>query len=203
MKIMTKDIVKKEASNLEDLLRYESAAVAAKKEKYEPQYALIAMDNFYKSILKESDPIIGKALSEAQEGLKLGSETGNPTLTNYGLKLAIATYSGKYEKTFAESKVSDLIGNYLGGLCNITDDAKEGILKYKDSSLLDLSKKIKDKETKDEEKQDIAKAMQSLEMLKDLRLESAYIKLKKKSTEETLEALYKKEDKKDSKKKGK
>ena len=84
---------------LDDLIRYESAAVAAVNVKKDSELAIASMSNFYRGILKEDDPIISKALQEAMSG-------GEAGISNLGVVQAIGVYGGKYENAFQSTKFS-------------------------------------------------------------------------------------------------
>jgi hypothetical protein len=198
---MTEKEEPKKKSTLEDLLRYESVAVASMKEKDDPALALSAMyDFYYKSLgIPNNDPVMGRVFAEAQEGLQYGMQTGNPTITHLGLKQAMGLYHGQYEKAFAESSLGDL-NSYLGGVCSIPDGLKSVISKYKDLTYKVLAEKLKDKEASKEIKEEIGKVLQSVNMLKEYKLESSYTKIKKKGIEENLSEMYKPKEKSEDKK---
>jgi hypothetical protein len=196
---MTEKEEPKKKSTLENLLRYESVAVASMKEKDDPALALGAMYDFYKSLGVANDPIIVKAFAESQEGLQYGMQTGNPTITNLGLKQAMGFYGGQYEKAFIESSFGDL-SSYLGGICSLPKGLNEVISRYKDVTYKVLAEKLKDKEAGKELKEEIGKVLQSVNMLKEFKLDSYYMKIKKKGIEENLSEMYKPKEKSEDKK---
>ncbi len=171
---------------LEDLTRYESAAVAASNVKKDNQLAVVALGDFYKNILDEDDPIINKSLQEAASG-------GEAGLTNYGVAQAIQSYSGKYEKAFNSTKFSELV-NYLEEGYSIPEEAKSALSEYNESTLEDLSKKTKDKEISDEDKEKIGKAYQAINTLRDRKLREKTLSIFNSLTTQTLESLYPKEN---------
>src|SRR3989344_86627 len=89
---------------LDDLARYESAAVAAMNAGKENGLAVTAMADFYKGIYGkdfEGDVVIQRSLKEAAVG-------GDESITNSDIFMNIGIYGKKYERAFASTKFSDL-----------------------------------------------------------------------------------------------
>jgi len=168
--------------SLEDLIRYESAAVAVAKEKERPDISLQAISNFYNQLIGEDDPIIASALNDAQRGLQLGAQTGNPIITNTGVKSAIIIYGGKYEKVFANTKVFNLV-TYLGDSYNIPETVEQRILEYQDSLYKDLIEKAKENEV-------AKKVVSALALLKNYKLERKYVDIYKENIDESLKEMF-------------
>lgn len=174
---------------LDDLIRYESAAVAAVNVKKDSELAIASMSNFYRGILKEDDPIISKALQEAMSG-------GEAGISNLGVVQAIGVYGGKYENAFQSTKFSELV-KYLTDGYNISNEAKEALGKYNEMTLVDLSKNAKDEKTSKEEKEAFQKAFIALNALKERKLRAASLSIIGENTSELLSQLYPKEEKKE------
>jgi hypothetical protein len=172
---------------LDDLTRYESAAVAASNAEKDKQLAVSAMSDFYKNIFGEDDPIIQKSLQEAAAG-------GDENISNLGVIQAMQVYYGKYEKAFNSIKLSDLV-TYLSDGYKIPEQAKKALGKYKENSLEELTTKAKSEGISDEEKQDIAKTVQAISILKNRKLKEKTVYIFNDITSQTLEALYAKEEK--------
>lgn len=182
---------------LDDLIRYESAAVAAVNVEKEKDLAMLAIENQYRVILGkdfDSDPVYRKALNEAKEG---GEKYG---ITNSGIANAIETYSTKYEIYFASTKFSDLI-KYLTEGFSIPEQAKEALSAYNDITLADLAKKMKEGEIAKEDKEKIQKAVQAIGMLKERRLRAKTMEMYNGVVKKNLESLYPKEEKKEGEEK--
>jgi len=178
---------------LEDILRYESAAVAATNVENEKEIAVLAMKSLYKTILgKDSDdPIYQNALAEAHAGIETGAG-----ITNLGVVKAIGIYTQKYEKAFASTKMSD-VTKYLTDGFKISDEVKSAFEIYKDMTVADVAGKLKDKEISKEDKEALDKAMQAINMLKERRLRSKSLDIYNDVIKQNLEGLYpKKEEKK-------
>ena len=180
---------------LEDLLRYESAAVAATNLEHEKDISVIAMQNLYKTILGKDadDPIYQRALAEAGEGLKSGAG-----ITNLGVAQAIEIYNQKYKKAFATSKVSDLT-KYLTDGFKVSDEVKEALGTYADLTVADVAAKLKDKEISKEDKEATEKIIQAISMLKDRRLRAKTLDIYNNVIKQNLDSLYPKQEEKEDK----
>lgn len=190
---------------LEDLLRYESAAVAATNAKEDPNLSLIAMQQFYGNSRAEleklgygNDPTVlegAKAIAgyfnEAQVGLAEG--TG---ISSAGLITSMKIYSNKYTEAFSSTKISDLT-KYLTDGFNISGEVKSAFAKYNELTLEDLGKKAK--EATKEEQEDMGKLMQAISILKERRFKVKSLNLYDGAAKMSLEQLYSKpkEEKKD------
>jgi hypothetical protein len=179
---------------LEDLVRYESAAVAATNLENEKDISLIAMQSLYKTILGKDydDPVYQRAFGEAQEGLKTGAG-----ITNLGIAQAIQTYNQKYEKAFVSTKISD-ITKYLIESYKVSDEVKKALGTYSDLTIADIAEKLKVKEISKEDKESFGKVVQAIEMLKDRRLRAKTLDIYNNVVKQNLDSLYpkKEEDKK-------
>ncbi len=173
---------------LEDLARYETAVVAHNNLKERPDLALIAIQEFYKNqkgLLE--DPFVAKYLERAVEdsNQNLQNELGLATDLNNAARI----YGKKYVEAFATTKISDLVP-YLSTGFSISETAKEAILKYKDATLEDLGKKLKDKDTPKEEQEAIKRVNNAIIILKDRRIEAAGLNVFNKYTASRLDELY-------------
>lgn len=172
---------------LEDLARYESAAVAAMNAGKERQLAVLAMETQYRTILGkdfEGDPIYENAFNEALEG-------GEDNITNVGVLRAIKNYAGKYEKALVSTKFSDLV-KYLTEGYKVSDEVEEALGKYSDLTIKDLDDK--GKELSKEEKKEIAKAVQAISILKERRLRAKTLDIYNGVVKRQLEGLYPKKE---------
>ena len=177
-------------NSLENVIRYESAAVAGMNAEKNPLDAVTAMRDYYNSINMEDDYLVQDGLKKAQESLMLANQTGQKmTLANTSLLGAISNSAHKYEKAFNETEVSGLV-KYLGGSCNIPKEAEQGLLEYKDVMYKDLAEKVKAKDTTKEEKEKIEKVLMLISELKKFKLEQNYMKMRTKSVEATARHLY-------------
>jgi hypothetical protein len=169
---------------LEDLTRYESAAVAARNIQHEKETSILAMRSLYKTILGKDydDPIINKALEEGAAG-------GEAGITNLGLVEAMGVYTEKYEKAFAGAKVSD-ITKYLSDGFKVSDEVKAALGSYNDLTISDIATKLKDKELPKEAKEPLEKAMQAIGLLKERRLRAATLKIYDGVVNENLANMY-------------
>jgi len=182
--------------SLENLMRYESAAVAGMKAKENPMISLNAMEDFYKVTGLIEDPYIQKGLKKTQESLMSAVQQGRDmTLENTGLLEAISVYNFKYDKAFNKEKISGLVG-YLEGSCSLSKQAKQGLLEYKDITYKELEEKFEVKDISDEDKEKIQSALILISKLKNLKLEKSYIEMRIKDVEATANQLYKKPEKK-------
>ena len=175
---------------LDDLIRYESAAVAAINVEKEKDLAVLAMENQYRTILGkdfDADPIIKRSLEEAAAG-------GDQNITNLGIVQAMSIYSGKYEKSFNSTKFPDLI-KYLTEGFSIPETAKEALSVYSDNTLADLVKKMKEEEVSKEDKEKMQKTLQTIGMLKDRILRAKTMEMYNGVVKRNLESLYPKEEK--------
>jgi len=178
---------------LEDLLRYESAAVAAMNLENEKETSLIAMQSLYQTILGKDadDPVYKRALDEAGEGLKSGAG-----ITNLGIAQAIQVYNQKYEKAFATTKISD-ITKYLTDSYKVSDEVKGALVSLGDLTIADIAEKSKDKELSKEDKESLGKAIQAINLLKDRRLRAKSLDIYNGVIKQSLETLYPKQEKKE------
>lgn len=182
---------------LEDILRYENAAVAVRNIKNDAPLAVLAMEEHYKKILGkdyDEDPCIQQDIHEAKAGLD--DEAG---ITNLSLVNAMKVYSNKYTNALNSTKLSEL-SKYLTEGFKVPEEAAKSFEKYKDFSLLELSSKQKDKEIKAEDKEEIAKMSQAVMLLLERRLKGKGFGIYNNVAKFELEQLYaKKEDKEDKK----
>jgi hypothetical protein len=183
---------------LDDLLRYESAAIAAQNVKNEPDLSLIAMQNFYESVNKaleksgyNNDPIISGSIKKEFEEAYVGIQAGTG-ISSAGIVKAISTYTGKYQNAFASTKISDLT-KYLTEGFDISAEAKSALGKYNESTLADLAKRSK--EFSKEEKEEVDKLKQTIEMLKERRFKAKTLGIYNSFIKQNLEGLYPKEEK--------
>jgi hypothetical protein len=169
---------------LEDLARYESAAIAAINSEKEKDIAVLAMKDYYHNIGMSEDPIVHNALEQAFAGTKSGN------ITNLDVVNAIGVYHKKYEEAFMSTKVSDLT-KYLTEGFDISAEAKNALEKYKDLTLVDLGKKAKENPnmTK-EEKTEISNLMQTVEILKERRLRAKTLGIYNKAVKQDIEQMY-------------
>jgi hypothetical protein len=178
---------------LDDLLRYESAAVAEMNVEKDKGLALLAIENQYRVMLGkdfDSDPVMKHSFGEASNG---GEKYG---ITNVAIAGAIENYSQKYNISFASTKFSDLI-KYLTEGFSISEEAQKALSVYKDTTLVDLAKTMKDEQTPKEAKEAMQKALQALEMLKERRLRAKTMEIYNGVVKRNLESLYPKEEKKE------
>ncbi|MAG10987.1 hypothetical protein CMI44_01610 [Candidatus Pacearchaeota archaeon] len=176
--------------SLENLTRYESAAVARMKEKENPMISLTAMTDFYNTLEMDEDYFVQEGLKKAQESLIHAAQTGRePTLANTGLLKAITDYSDKYINAFTEEKISGLVG-YLEGSCSLPEQAKRGLLEYGELTYNELVDKSKAEDTSDETKKKIENALRLVLDLKDLKLEKSYVGMKTKNVERMANSFY-------------
>jgi hypothetical protein len=169
---------------LDDLLRYESAAVAVMNVEKEKDISVLAMQNLYKTILGKDydDPIINKALEEAASG-------GEAGITNLGVVQAMDTYNKKYETAFAGAKVSDLT-KYLTKDYKVSDEVKAALGSYGELTIADIATKLKDKELTKEAKEPLENAMKAIGLLKDRRLRAATLSIYDSVVKQGLDSLY-------------
>ena len=170
---------------LDDLIRYEPAAVAGMNVEKEPGLAIVAMGNFYKGILQEDDPIISRALVDASVGI----ESGVSGISNSGVIQAIGVYGKKYEIVFGKTKISDLT-DYLSDGYKIPDVVKEGLKSYSKFTLPQLSEKVESDKTSKKEKANIGKVVQTIGLLRNRRLRGAALNIVDDNTTKGLLALY-------------
>ena len=178
---------------LEDLLRYESAAVAASNLEKEKDIAVLSMRSLYKTILGKDadDPIYNNALNEAAAGAESGAG-----ITNLGVAQAIGIYNQKYENAFVSAKMSDHT-KYLTDGFKVSDEVKSALGSYGDLTIVDIATKLKDKEITKEDKENLEKVMQAMNMLKDRRLRAKTLDIFNNVVKQNLDSLYpKKEEKK-------
>lgn len=171
---------------LENLIRYEPAAVARNNAEHEPGLAIIAMENFYLGLLQEDDPIISRALQDATAGIKAGVSG----ISNSGVAQAIAVYDKKYRGTFENTKILDLITYLSSDSYRIPDVVTEGLKAYSEFTLLELSEKAELKDTSEEEKRNMAKAVGATGILRDRKLRGATMGIVNDTTTKNLLALY-------------
>jgi len=170
---------------LDDLIRYESAAVAEMHAEKEPELAVVAMQDFYKNLLGENDPIIKNSLQEAMYGVER-----NKGISSKGLIEAIEVYGkGKYGEAFATTKFSDLI-NYLTEDYSISDEVKNSLAKYNEFTYIDLIKQLKNKDLSDEDKKEVEKAVNAVNMLQNRKFRAKTLDMINYNTEMGLNSLY-------------
>lgn len=176
---------------LEDLMRYESAAVAAANIKKDSGLAVTAMADFYKKALGEEDPIIMGNLEEAVEGAEEGQ------ISNRYVLRAMHVYGGKYERAFATTKFSDLI-KYLTDGYKVSDEAMDVFNKYNENTIEQLAKKMKeDKEMSENDKKEIGKMVQALSLLKSRRLKVLEVGIYDRQVTGALSQMYPKKEEKE------
>lgn len=122
---------------LDNILRYEKAAIAAMNVKEKPRIALDAITEFYTNIYngKLEDPIILKALKDASEGVSQGFG-----ITNIGVIQSAAVYADKYDQFLENTKVGDIL-NYFASGYKIPETVVKGLSDYKDDTLAELKDK--------------------------------------------------------------
>jgi hypothetical protein len=118
--------------SLENITRYESAAVAGANLKERPNVAFTAIDNFYHQINLSEDPIIARALEEGAQSIAGGYGIGN-----IGLIKAAQIYGRKYADAFVSTSVSDLLG-YLGEGYEIPQTVNQALAQYANVNFGDL-----------------------------------------------------------------
>lgn len=170
---------------LENLTRYEGAAVAGINAKKEPGIALAAISEFYTQITGlENDPIFGRAFANASVGVQ--NDTG---ISDGGVLEAIGTYSHKYEEAFKETTLEELTGYLTNGL-NLSENVTNGLSTYNDSTITQLIEKANEDNASNETKQSIQKTITSLEMLKELRLKTQGTGLYTNNLVRQIESIY-------------
>ncbi len=174
---------------LEDLTRYESAAIAAVNAEKDPSLALSSYSNFCQDLGEDfyEHPAIQRSLKEAAEGLNIKGR--EPQIRNTAVLQAIDLYGGKYEKAFSLTKFSDLI-NYLSDGYSLSDEVKEGLLKYNEYTYMDLAKLMKNEETPDNVKKEIGKAIKAVHVLKDRKFGAKTLGIINDNTTLMLNQLY-------------
>lgn len=179
---------------LEELTRYESAAVAAMNVEKEKDIAVLAVQNLYKTMYGKDvleDPIFAQAFSEAQAGANSGAG-----ITNIGIVNAIQIYTKKYEAAFQKASMND-ITKYLTTGYKVSDEVKEALSLYGELTLEDIAKKLKDKELTKEGKADIEKLTQAIGLLKSRRLRAKTLDIYNDVVKDNLAELYPKKEEKD------
>lgn len=182
---------------LEDIIRYESCAVAHENVKEQPGLALTAIMNYYqtkKEIME--DPIAGKALQREIEDAQDGLEKYG-VLSSGGIINAIHTYTKKYSDALNKTAFSDVY-KYLTDGVKVPDTAKEALSVYSCMTLEDISKKTKSENSK--EKEDAQKALQAIQMLQGRKMKALTLKMIDKNISEGLEHMYPKMEKEGEKK---
>jgi len=174
---------------LEDLTRYESAGIAAMNAEKEPGLAVAAIDNFNYGLGEDhyNHPSVQRDLKEAAEGLNIKGH--EPQIRNTGVLKSIDLYGGKFEKAFLTTKFSDLV-KYLNEDYEIPYETKEALSKYNESTYLDLAKMIKAEGTSKEIKEEIEKAIQAIDMLKNRKLRTKTLDIVNDNTTAMLNQLY-------------
>jgi hypothetical protein len=182
---------------LEDLTRYESAAVAGKYVKDEPELALLGLQDFYTKLTKgtvfEQDPIFQRATAQAFVDARTGIEEYG-VLASADLVRAAKKYSNQYENAFNTTKISDLT-KYLTDGFKVSDEVKAGLDVYKDATMKDLAEKLKDKALPKEEKEAIERAINAISFLKEGRFRRKGMSFYDNLINENLSALYPKPEK--------
>ncbi len=171
---------------LEDLMRYESAAVAAMNVEKEKDLAVLAIESQYRSILGddyETDPIIKRNIAEARAGL------AHDSISNIGVLEAIQVYTGKYEKAFNSTKFSDLT-KYLTEGYKVSEEVKKALDKYKELTIKELAEKQKEKATSKQEAEEMGKAVKAVSILKERRLRAKTLDIYNGVVKRNLEGLY-------------
>jgi len=148
---------KQQESQRSNLERHEYAALAAGLIKDRPEYALLAMGEFYKNCGLEDDPIIAYALNDATVGIRAGQG-----ISNSGVIAAIGTYERAFNKAYENSRVGEFI-SYIGsrGFSKIPEGLNELIKKYEKLTVKEISEKAK----KDKDDKDIANIYKTLNAL--------------------------------------
>jgi len=172
---------------LDDLLRYESAAVAAVNVKNEKDIALLAVQDLYKTMYGKEvleDPIYAQAFSEAEVGIN--SDAG---ITNAGIVKAIQAYNDKYELAFQNTSMKD-ITKYLTTGYKVSDEVREALELYGELTITDIAKKLKDKELTKEGKEELQKTMSAVGLLKDRKLRAKTLDIYNSVVKQNLDSLY-------------
>jgi len=174
----------KRESQLENLVRYGSAALASRKAKSDPGISLLAMKGFYDNQLDKGDPIIYQALAEAQIGIQNG--TG---ISNGGVVQAIGFYgTGKYGEAFAKATVEEVIKTVVDSVYKIPEDTLKGLKNYEKVTCEEL-KKLAEKD------KDAEKALKAVYTLDTQKLEGEfYYNLFTGQTNDALSSLYAKQE---------
>lgn len=175
---------KKRESQLENLVRYGSAALASRKAKSDPGISLLAMKGFYDSQLDKGDPIIYEALTKAEIGVQSGTGIGDS-----GIVKAIGFYgTGKYGEAFAKATVEEIIKTVVDSGYKIPEDTLKGLKNYEKVTCEELKKLAeKDKEAE--------KALKAVYTLDTQKLEvQYYYNLFTGQTNDVLSSLYAKQE---------
>lgn len=181
--------------SLEDLTRYESAAVSKFYEEGDPQLSFYSIDNFYQKQKKDmyEDPIWLRSYKKVTEDVEEGFMRGRRELP-LDIVRSIEVYNNKYESAFEQIKLGDLT-SYLTEGYTINDEVKKALNEYKDLSIKDLAGKLKDSETSSEAKKGIEKAVSVISLLKGRRLREKGVKLYNSLVTQQLDSLYPKQEK--------
>ncbi len=123
---------------LDDLIRYETAAIAARNVKEKPEVALTSISKFYETyvIPNTEDPISRKAIQRAFEDATYGILQGLG-ISNAGVLEAIGVYAGKYDDVFKNALISDIL-EYVGQGYEIPQNVTQALSQYRDMRFSDL-----------------------------------------------------------------
>lgn len=173
---------------LDDVLKFEYAAIAGKAVEKEKPLAILAMSEFYNKYGVSDDPIIQGALEDAAEG-------GEDNISHIGVLRAIQLYGNKYDKAFKNTKLSEL-NSYLTDGLKLPDEYQQEYNKYNELSYKEIEVKLKEENTSKEEKDELKKYLTSLNILLSRKIEKSRLKLIEKNTEKNIERMYKSDEKK-------
>ncbi len=169
---------------LEELTMYESAAVAATNVE-NAGLAVTSMRDFYNSRGVGDSAVIQRALADAFEGQKNGAKG----ISHPGVVKDIGIYSGKYEAAFVDTKISDIIG-YLSDGYNMPEKAKLSLESFGDKTFRGLSEEVKANGISEDSKKEIRRAIATIELLKNRKMQAGTLGVVNKNTTQNLEALY-------------
>ena len=141
--------------SLEDLTRYEFAAVSATNVKEKPNIALASIGNFYeKYIIPEvTDPVYSEAIKRSLKNASIGVDKGLG-LSDSVLIESIMIHAKKYEDAYKKATIGELV-EYFGEGYKIPETVILGLSQYQDNLFSDV-------------KDDSAK--KSIELLKTRRI---------------------------------
>ncbi len=163
-----------ETNTIDNLKKYQWAAVAATLPGERKVYSLPAMGKLYDSFGVSNDPIIARALSEAS----VGANGGN--ITNAGVVQAIGLYSNKFDEAYNETKVGDFISYVEDTGYSLPDEVAD---------LLTVHSGVKISEL-DKENDSQKKVLVAMQLLRQQVLEgNLYSSLVKETTTSNLESL--------------
>ena len=164
----------KKTTEVKDLVKYEYAGLAGIMEASDQNrrpYAGVSMLRFYHQFdIDNDDPIIHNAIN-----------TG-------AIKEAIALYAARYEEKVFETKVSDFVQYANDKGYELPKDLADAIKKYKDMTIKDVAKRIKDDE-------EAKRVIEAVGFLKTGIMEGTlYGNLVRENVEKGLESLVAKKD---------